>query len=102
MTLAVPDHSKHHDGQRYREQVVPPDTMAGLVGLGGNVLGEGVPVGEHTGQRRQHDNRPTAASFRTDRLREAMQRLVQLYDDWGKPAEAARWRMKVDAKEKKK
>jgi outer membrane protein assembly factor BamD (BamD/ComL family) len=31
------------------------------------------------------------------RLTEALQRLVQLYDAWGKPDEAARWRKELDA-----
>jgi serine/threonine protein kinase/tetratricopeptide (TPR) repeat protein len=31
------------------------------------------------------------------RLTEALQRLVQLYDAWGKPDEAARWRQRLDA-----
>jgi non-specific serine/threonine protein kinase/serine/threonine-protein kinase len=31
------------------------------------------------------------------RLSEALQRLVQLYDAWGKPDEAARWRKELDA-----
>jgi serine/threonine protein kinase/lipopolysaccharide biosynthesis regulator YciM len=31
------------------------------------------------------------------RLAEALHRLVQLYDAWGKPDEAARWRKKLDA-----
>jgi hypothetical protein len=31
------------------------------------------------------------------RLGEALQRLVQLYDAWGKPDEAARWRKELNA-----
>ena len=31
------------------------------------------------------------------RLPEALERLVQLYDDWGKPDQAAEWRAKLDA-----
>jgi tetratricopeptide (TPR) repeat protein len=33
------------------------------------------------------------------RLREALQPLVRLYDDWGKPAEASRWRKELQALE---
>jgi tetratricopeptide (TPR) repeat protein len=32
-----------------------------------------------------------------DRLTEALQRLVRLYDEWGKPDEAARWRKELGA-----
>src|SRR5262249_42180327 len=32
------------------------------------------------------------------RLIETLERLVQLYDDWGKPGEAARWRMELAAR----
>src|SRR5262249_46375921 len=35
------------------------------------------------------------------RLREALQRLVRLYDAWGKPDEAARWRKELDAAKEK-
>jgi tetratricopeptide (TPR) repeat protein/tRNA A-37 threonylcarbamoyl transferase component Bud32 len=35
--------------------------------------------------------------LRQGRLTEALQRLVQLYDAWGKPDEAARWRKELDA-----
>ena len=31
------------------------------------------------------------------RLSEALKRLVKLYDDWGKPGEAARWRKALEA-----
>lgn len=31
------------------------------------------------------------------RLTEAAERLVQLYDEWGKPAEAAKWRKELAA-----
>jgi hypothetical protein len=34
---------------------------------------------------------------RKTRLSEAAERLVQLYDAWGKPDEAARWRKLLDA-----
>jgi len=30
------------------------------------------------------------------RLREALERLVQLYDAWGKPDKAAEWRKKLE------
>src|SRR5262249_18945296 len=32
------------------------------------------------------------------RLREAVERLVQLYDDWGQPEQAAQWRKKLEEK----
>ena len=32
------------------------------------------------------------------RLTEALQRLVQLYDEWGKPDEAAKWRKELEAR----
>ena len=36
----------------------------------------------------------------TRRIRESIERLVQLYDAWGKPAEAVEWRQKLAAFEK--
>ena len=37
------------------------------------------------------------AQHQTYRLPDALARLVQLYDTWGKPDEAARWRKEMDA-----
>ena len=31
----------------------------------------------------------------TRRIRESLERLVQLYDAWGKPSQAAEWRQKI-------
>jgi hypothetical protein len=33
-------------------------------------------------------------------LREALERLVQLYDAWNRPADAARWRKELEALKK--
>jgi hypothetical protein len=43
-------------------------------------------------------NRQAAPSRR--RLTEALERLVQLYDAWGKPDEAAKWRQELEAVQK--
>ena len=32
----------------------------------------------------------------TRRVKESLERLVQLYEAWGKPAQAAEWKMKLD------
>jgi eukaryotic-like serine/threonine-protein kinase len=45
---------------------------------------------------RQHEER-IPASFRRTRLTEALERLVQLYDEWAKPDEAAKWRKELEA-----
>jgi hypothetical protein len=45
---------------------------------------------------RQHEER-IPASFRRTRLTEALGRLVQLYDEWAKPDEAAKWRKELEA-----
>jgi len=31
-----------------------------------------------------------------ERMRDALERLVQLYDAWGKPDEAAKWRKELE------
>ena len=41
--------------------------------------------------------RPKIPASDKARLDEALQRLVQLYDAWGKPDEAARWRKELEA-----
>jgi hypothetical protein len=38
--------------------------------------------------------------FAKPRLREAIERLVQLYDAWGKPVQAAKWRSEWAARER--
>src|SRR5262249_19062573 len=45
---------------------------------------------------RQHEER-IPASLRRARRTEALERLVQLYDAWAKPDEAAKWRKKLEA-----
>ena len=35
------------------------------------------------------------------KLTEALERLVQLYDAWGKPGEAGKWRQELEAHKKK-
>jgi serine/threonine protein kinase/tetratricopeptide (TPR) repeat protein len=40
---------------------------------------------------------PSHGSFTRKPLTEALERLVQLYDAWGKPAEAAKWRKELEA-----
>jgi serine/threonine protein kinase/tetratricopeptide (TPR) repeat protein len=46
---------------------------------------------------RQHEDR-IPANFRQIRLTEALERLVQLYEETGKPAEAAKWRKELEAR----
>jgi tetratricopeptide (TPR) repeat protein len=45
---------------------------------------------------RQHEDR-IPANFRRDRLTEAVKRVVQLYEETGKPDEAAKWRKELEA-----
>jgi hypothetical protein len=45
---------------------------------------------------RQHEQRIPAA-FRQARLTEAAERLVQLYEAWGKPDETTKWRKELEA-----
>jgi hypothetical protein len=43
-----------------------------------------------------------ARSVPVQRLSDALERLVQLYDAWGKPAEAAKWRAELETMSKPK
>lgn len=52
------------------------------------------PAG-YEGMKQRADKIPPQA--KDLRLRVALDRLVQLYDVWGKPDEAARWRKELEA-----
>ena len=66
--------------------------------LGGSLVGqkkyaeaETVLVAGYEGLRERADQIPPQGKVR---LHEALERLLQLYDEWGKPDEAAQWRAK--------
>ncbi len=83
-----------------------------LQGLGSNLLqqkkyadAEPMLVQGYEGMKKLiKEPAPTHHGFSTkDRLTEALERIVQLYDDWDKPEKGAEWRKKMkDQKERKK
>jgi hypothetical protein len=69
--------------------------------LGGSLLGqekyaEAKPllVQGYEGMKQREATIPAASKVR---LTQALERLVQLYDAWGKPDEAAKWRKELEA-----
>jgi tetratricopeptide (TPR) repeat protein len=83
----------------------PPDSWrwsAAVSALGACLLGqekyaeaEPLLLGGYQGLR-QHEQRIPAA-FRCTRLAKAAERLVQLYEAWGKPDETTKWRKELEA-----
>jgi len=66
--------------------------------LGGSLLAQGKHADAEplllAGYEGLHDREPKISVTNRFRLKEAQERLVQLYDAWGKPEKAAEWRAK--------
>jgi hypothetical protein len=67
-----------------------------LLGQEKHAEAEPLLVGGYEGLKKREAKIPPA--FRAVRLKEALERLVQLYDAWDKPDEAARWRKELAAR----
>jgi hypothetical protein len=72
--------------------------------LGGSILGqkrfseaEPLLLTSYEGMKQREDEMPID---RRDRVGSALERIVQLYTEWGKPAQAADWKKKLEAFEK--
>jgi serine/threonine protein kinase/tetratricopeptide (TPR) repeat protein len=70
--------------------------------LGGSLLGqkkyaeaELLLLAGYEGMKAHEQNLPATEK---QRLTEALERLVQLYDEWGKPDQAAKWRKELEAR----
>jgi serine/threonine protein kinase/tetratricopeptide (TPR) repeat protein len=81
------------------------DTSAAESALGACLLGqkkykeaEELLLSGYNGLRKHEDKIP--ANFRQIQLTEALERLVQLYQAWDRPTEAARWRKELEAAKK--
>ena len=68
---------------------------AALTGQQKHAEAEPLLLEAYRGLRRTEADIP--AEVRDERLRSALERLIQLYDAWGKPAEAAKWCEKLAA-----
>jgi tetratricopeptide (TPR) repeat protein len=86
-----------------REKKVPDDwsTFSTKSALGAALMGqkqydkaEPLLFDGYHGMRQREDKIPT--TVRKNRLVDALDRLVQLYDNWNKPDEAAKWRKELD------
>ncbi len=73
--------------------------------LGGSLLGqkkyadaESLLIDGYEGMKQRHDRRDKlGGSPIAPRLTEAIERLIHLYDEWGKPDEAAKWKKELEA-----
>jgi len=66
-------------------------------GMGAVFLAEQHLLSGYKGMKQREDKIPAQVRFR---LAEALERLVQLYDAWNKPDEAAKWRNELEAHKK--
>ncbi len=66
---------------------------AALVGQGQHAGAEPLLLSGHAGLEKTEPSIPPQAKYN---LRDALQRLVQLYTAWDKPAEAAKWRAELE------
>jgi len=67
---------------------------AALLGQGQHAAAEPLLLSGYAGLEKTDPTIPPQAKHN---LREALERLLQLYTAWDKPAEAAKWRAKLDA-----
>jgi serine/threonine protein kinase/tetratricopeptide (TPR) repeat protein len=90
-----------------REQKAPDDgatfhtrSVLGAALLGQKKYADAEPLllQGYEGMKQRAASNPKEAKAR---LREGLERLVQLYSDWGKADEAAKWRMQLEALDKK-
>jgi hypothetical protein len=84
-----------------REKAMPDDRLRfnTMSQLGGALLGQGrhaeaepLIVSGYEGMKAREDRIPSASKIR---LREASERLVRLYEAWGKPDQATAWKAKL-------
>ena len=75
----------------------PAESALGACLLGQKKYAEAEPVlvSGYNGLRK-HEDKSRASGGRSD-LTEALERLVQLYEAWDRPKEAARWRKELEA-----
>ena len=66
---------------------------AALLGQGQHAAAEPLLLSGHAGLEKTEPSIPPQAKYT---LRDAVERLVQLYTAWDKPAEAAKWRAKLE------